>query len=148
MHSGVPILAQWKRIWLGSMRTHIRTLASLSGLRIWCCRELWSQMQLWYCCGCGVGWQLQLWFDPSPGISICAGFSPKKKKINVASCSICLLCERKKQSLLALAYHIYFVGYFLFIITVIEYYIILIKLFFPTLIELKLTLEFPLWLSQ
>ena len=35
-----------------SMKTKVLTLASLSGLRIWCC------------CDCGVGWQLQLWFDP------------------------------------------------------------------------------------
>ena len=45
---GVPIAAQRKRIWLASMRTQVRSLASLSGLRIWCCHELWcrSQMQL------------------------------------------------------------------------------------------------------
>ena len=39
--SGVPVLAQWKRIWLVSMRIQVRTLASLSGLRIWHCGELW-----------------------------------------------------------------------------------------------------------
>ena len=32
----------------------VRSLALLSGLRIWCC------------CGCGVGQQLQLRFNPSP----------------------------------------------------------------------------------
>ena len=37
---GVPIVAQWKWIWLASMRTQVRSLASLSGLRIQCCREL------------------------------------------------------------------------------------------------------------
>ena len=44
------------------------SLAWLSGLRIWRCRELWwtSQTRLgsWVCCGCGVGWQLWLQFDP------------------------------------------------------------------------------------
>ena len=40
---GVPIMAQQKWIWLVSMRTQVRSLASLSGLRIWCCES------------CGVG---------------------------------------------------------------------------------------------
>ena len=34
---GVPIVAQWQRIGLGSMRTWVRSLASLSGLRIQHC---------------------------------------------------------------------------------------------------------------
>ena len=33
------------------MRMWVQSLALLSGLRIW------------GCCGCGVGWQLQLQFD-------------------------------------------------------------------------------------
>ena len=37
---GVPIMAQWKRIWLVPMRTQVRSLAPLSGLRILCCHEL------------------------------------------------------------------------------------------------------------
>ena len=31
--------------WLASMRARVRSLASLSGLRIWCCRELWCRTQ-------------------------------------------------------------------------------------------------------
>ena len=42
---GVPIMAQWKRIWLVSMRTQVWSLASLSRLRIQWCHEL----------SCGVG---------------------------------------------------------------------------------------------
>ena len=38
--SGVPIAAQQKRIWLGTMRLWDQSLALLSGLRIWRCREL------------------------------------------------------------------------------------------------------------
>ena len=36
--------------------------ASLSGLRVWHCRKLWvvDVAQIPSCCGCGVGWQLQL----------------------------------------------------------------------------------------
>ena len=45
---GVPVVAQQKRIRLGTMRFRVRPLASLHGLRIWCCCDLWcrSQMQL------------------------------------------------------------------------------------------------------
>ena len=45
--TGVPVVAQQKRIWLASVRTHVQSLASLSGLRIWCCCELWYRMQTW-----------------------------------------------------------------------------------------------------
>ena len=38
--AGVPVVAQWKRIQLGTMRSWVRSLASLSGLRIWRCCEL------------------------------------------------------------------------------------------------------------
>ena len=37
---GVPIVAQWKQIWLGTMRLSVRSLASLSGLWIQPCHEL------------------------------------------------------------------------------------------------------------
>ena len=33
------------QIWLGTMRLRVRSLASLSGLRIWCCCELWYRSQ-------------------------------------------------------------------------------------------------------
>ena len=42
---GVPIVAQQKRIRLGTMRLRVRSLASLSGLRIRRCRELWCRSQ-------------------------------------------------------------------------------------------------------
>ena len=38
-------MAQWKRIQLGIMRLQVRSLASLSGLRTWRCRELWYRLQ-------------------------------------------------------------------------------------------------------
>ena len=40
---GVPIMAQQKQICLASMRMQIQSLASLSGLRIWRCHELWCR---------------------------------------------------------------------------------------------------------
>ena len=40
---GVPTVAQRKRIWLGTMRLRVQSLASLSGLGI---RELWCRPQM------------------------------------------------------------------------------------------------------
>ena len=37
---GVPIVAQWKQIQLETMRLWLRSLASVSGLRIQCCHEV------------------------------------------------------------------------------------------------------------
>ena len=42
---GVPIVAQQKRIQLGTMRLWVRSLALPSGLRIWHCHELWCRSQ-------------------------------------------------------------------------------------------------------
>ena len=43
---GVPIVVQRKRIRLGTMRLRAWSLASLSGLRIWRCHELWCRSQM------------------------------------------------------------------------------------------------------
>ena len=42
----VPVMAQQKRIRLRTMRFQVRSLASPSELRIWCCRELWCRSQM------------------------------------------------------------------------------------------------------
>ena len=42
----LPIVVQWKRIRLGTMRLSVQFLALLSGLRIWCCPELWCRSQM------------------------------------------------------------------------------------------------------
>uniref|UniRef100_A0A480HJX6 Uncharacterized protein n=1 Tax=Sus scrofa TaxID=9823 RepID=A0A480HJX6_PIG len=42
---GVPIVAQWKQIRLGTMRLRVRSLPLLSGLTIRRCRELWCRLQ-------------------------------------------------------------------------------------------------------
>ena len=64
------------------IRTQLGSLASLSGLRIRYC-ELWCRSQMWvrirHCCGCDVGWWLQLWFDPSPGNLHMPHLPPLKK---------------------------------------------------------------------
>ena len=43
----VPIMVQGKQIWLGTMRLQVQSLASLNGLRIWHCCELWCGLQTW-----------------------------------------------------------------------------------------------------
>ena len=47
-------MAQQKQIQLGTMRLQIQSLASLSGLRIWHCHDLWCRSQMWL--GSGVVW--------------------------------------------------------------------------------------------
>ena len=44
---GVPVVAQGKQSQLGTMRLWVRSLASLSGLRIQHCHELWYKSQMW-----------------------------------------------------------------------------------------------------
>ena len=39
---GVPVMVQWERI---RLRLRVLSLASLSGLRIWHCHELWGRSQ-------------------------------------------------------------------------------------------------------
>ena len=48
-------MAQRKRIRLGTMRLRVRSLTSLSGLRIRRCRELWCRPQMW------LGYLVLLW---------------------------------------------------------------------------------------
>ena len=62
------------------MKMQVRSLALLSGLRIWHCHELQCTRR----CGSGPTW-LWLWpaaeaLTPSLGTSICCGFSTKEKK--------------------------------------------------------------------
>ena len=51
---GVPVVAQRKRISLGTIRLWVRSLASLSGLGIRLCRELWYRSQTWLGSGVAV----------------------------------------------------------------------------------------------
>ena len=81
---GIPVMAQWKWIWLASKRTQVRSLASLSGLRIWRCCELWCRSKTRLRFGVAVAvaslaatgliWYLA-WET-----SICGGCGQKKKK--------------------------------------------------------------------
>ena len=80
---GVPIMAQWKQIRLETMRLRVQSLASLSGLRIRYCRELWCSSQTWLRSGVAVAEAVAQADDgcssdltPSLGTSICHEFSP------------------------------------------------------------------------
>ena len=85
---GDPIVAQWKQTQLVSTKIQLRSLASLSGLRIWHCHELWcrSQMRLgsellwlWRRPGATVLVQPLVWELPyATGVAIKR--KPKKKK--------------------------------------------------------------------
>ena len=69
---------------LVSMRMHIQSLASLSGLRTWCCCELWcrSQMRLgsWVAVAVAQAGSYSSNSPPSLGTSICHRCSPKEEK--------------------------------------------------------------------
>ena len=47
-------MAQWKQIQLGNMRLQVPSLASLGGLRIQCCCELWCGSKTWLGSGIAV----------------------------------------------------------------------------------------------
>ena len=77
---GVPVMMQWKRIRLETMRLRVRSLASLSGLRLWCCRELWCRSKIWLRSGMAVAGSRSSDSATSLGTFTCCGCSPKKTK--------------------------------------------------------------------
>ena len=81
---GVPVVVKQRWIWLVSMRMQVWTLASLSGLRIQQCHELWyrSQTQLGSCVAMAVVWasSYSSYSTHSLGTFICYRYSPKKIK--------------------------------------------------------------------
>ena len=79
---GVPVMAQRKRIRLGSTRMRVQSLASLSGLRIQRCYKLWCRSQARPRSGIAVavsqaGSYSSNW-TPSLGASIRCRCSPEK----------------------------------------------------------------------
>ena len=59
-HEGVHVVPQQKQIQLGTMRLRVRSLASLSGLRILHCPELWCRLKMWL-----RSVLLWLWYRPA-----------------------------------------------------------------------------------
>ena len=81
-NAAVPIMAQPKQILLVSMRTHVRSLALLGGLRFQHCCERWLQTWLGSCISVAVVQASSYSSDltPSLGTSICCKCGPKKTK--------------------------------------------------------------------
>ena len=87
-------MAQRKRILLVSMRRQVRSLASLHGLRIWCCHELWRRLQMWLGSGVAVAVALasgysSLQLPLGLGTSICCKCGSKKKKKEIKRTTGC-----------------------------------------------------------
>ena len=77
---GGPVVASGYRTQLVSMRMPVRSLASLSGLRIWRCHELWRRLQTQLRSHTAVAGSYRSDSTPSLGTSICRRCSPKKTK--------------------------------------------------------------------
>ena len=81
---GVPVVAQRKQIHLGTMRLRVQSLALLSRLRIWHCRELRYRLQTWLrsLIAVAVVQAGSRSSDSTPSLrtSICHRCSPKKQK--------------------------------------------------------------------
>ena len=81
--TGIPVVAQQKQIQLGTMRSRVRSLASLSGLRIWYCHELWCMLQTWL--GSGVA------------VALASSYtSNSTHSLGTSICRECVLKQRKK----------------------------------------------------
>ena len=82
--AGVPIMARQKQIQLGTMSFQVRFLASLSGLRIRRCHELWCRSQTWLRSSIAVAvvqaGRCNSNSVPCLGTSICCRYGSKKKK--------------------------------------------------------------------
>ena len=76
---GILIVAQWKRTWLASMRTRVRSLAPLSGLRIHHCHVAVAAVEASSCRSNS---------NPSLGKSICHECSPKKQGKKKRTCHV------------------------------------------------------------
>ena len=81
-YMGVLIVAQRKQIRLGTMRLQVPSLASLSGLRVQRCRDLWCKMRLRSGVAVAVAQARSCSSNStlSLGTSICCACIPKKHK--------------------------------------------------------------------
>ena len=73
-------MAQRKQIQLGTMRLMIRSLVSLSELRIRRCRELWCRLGSGVAVALAKAGSYSSDWTPSLRTSVCRGCDPKKTK--------------------------------------------------------------------
>ena len=77
-------MAQRKQIWPGTMWLQVQSLASISRLGFWHCRELWCGSQTWLGSGVAVAvvYVGRCSCDWTPGLrtSICRGRGPRKQR--------------------------------------------------------------------
>ena len=100
---GVPIVAERVTNLASIMRIQIRSLASLSGLRIWCCLELWCRSQMWLgsCVAMSVVYvgSCSSISTPSLGTYMCCGYGPKKTKKEKKKCRFLVLLNQTLRSM-------------------------------------------------
>ena len=78
------MVAQRKQIQAGTMRLRVRSLASLSGLRIQRCHELWCRLQMRLQSGIAVVWRTGplVWKPPyAPGMALKINKECQQKKL-------------------------------------------------------------------
>ena len=80
--SGVPSWRSRNKIQLGTIRLWVQPLASLSGLRMQCCRQLWCRSQTWLGSDIAVAVAGSRTSNQTPrlGTSIWCRCGPKKQK--------------------------------------------------------------------
>ena len=109
--AGIPVMAQQKRVQIESMRMWVRSLASLSGLRIWHCHELWCRSQMRRSSDLALMW---LWCRPAAVVPIWplawelpyamgAALKKQEKKISIAMYSHSLILSPAKFNLLLIS---------------------------------------------
>ena len=81
--AGVPVVTHRKWIWLGTIRFWVLSLASLSGLRIWHCCELWFRSQM--CRLAATASIRPLAWEPPYAVGVALKRPKKKKKKETAA---------------------------------------------------------------
>ena len=77
MKLGVPVVAQRVKNLTGIHED----VGLIPGLTQWVKGSGIADMaQIWCCCSCGIGWQVQLWFDPSLGTTYAVSVALKREK--------------------------------------------------------------------
>ena len=96
--------SSWLSGWqtrLGSVEIRIPSLASLSGLRIWRCRELWCGSHTWLgscvaaAAAVAAAGSCSSDSTPSLGTSICCRKRKKKKKVYASNLNCFISCDSK-----------------------------------------------------